>query len=438
MLTEVTEETLAQIVESVFTTMMDLEVSISETPWIHDGDRLTSFVLLTGKWTGAVLFECNRWQACQFAGRILAMDPPSAVDDDVLDVLGELANVIGGNLKCAMPAGVHLSMPTVMEGSDYGLRICGLQVQERLAFDCADGHFWVSVLSKEGKEVPTWDGVDRRELPVTVDSNEAQQKRYEEAEQQDASAEASIRVGIPLIDKLSSLVGELEITQDEIREFSSGRDDAVLNEKSQRLNLISAELQVSMVQMRLQPIGVVWDKFTRMVRERSTILGKDIQLVKYGAETELDRNILEVLKDPLLQLVRISCDYGIESTPIRLGAGKLAQSFLTLRASHEGDKVSIDVEDDGAGFDIVRIKQLALEKRLLLAEDAEKLSDQEALNFLFEPDFSLAGPIAGLPDSIVEMGLVRSQVERIGGAVEVFTRRGKGTTFKILVPRRIP
>ena len=151
MLTEVTEETLAQIVESVFTTMMEFEVSISETPWRPDGDRLTSFVLLTGAWTGAVLIECNRWQACQFAGRILAMDPPDKVDEDVLDVLGELANVIGGNLKCAMPPGVHLSMPTVMEGSDYGLRICGLRVQERLGFECADGHFWVSVLSKEGK-----------------------------------------------------------------------------------------------------------------------------------------------------------------------------------------------------------------------------------------------------------------------------------------------
>jgi len=148
MLTDVSVEMLAEIVKSVFVTMMDLEVSVSETPWHAGGDRLTSFVQLAGEWNGAVLLECTRLQACNFAGRILAMDPPECVDDDVRDVVGELSNMIGGNMKCGMAPGVRLSMPTVLDGSDYDMRVVGSQVSERLAFECAEGHFWVTVLSK--------------------------------------------------------------------------------------------------------------------------------------------------------------------------------------------------------------------------------------------------------------------------------------------------
>lgn len=149
MRTEVTAETLARIVESVFITMMDTEIFTSDKSWLPAADRLTSFVQLTGDWNGAVVVECSEQQACEFAGRILLMDPPSAVDDDVRDVLGELANMIGGNMKSALPMGVCLSMPTVMNGSDFGMRICGTQIQERLAFEFADGHFWVSVLTPD-------------------------------------------------------------------------------------------------------------------------------------------------------------------------------------------------------------------------------------------------------------------------------------------------
>jgi chemotaxis protein CheX len=145
--TEVSVEMLAGIVKSVFITMLGLEVSDSQAPICFSCDRLTSFVHLTGGWNGAVLFECTTQQACQFAGRILAMDPPEAVDDDVRDVIGEMANMIGGNMKSAMAPGVRLSMPTVMEGRDYDVRFCGSQLLERLAFQCADGDFWVTVLT---------------------------------------------------------------------------------------------------------------------------------------------------------------------------------------------------------------------------------------------------------------------------------------------------
>lgn len=143
----VSAEMVAQTVEAVFLAMMDLEVSSGETPWAASPDQLTSAVQLSGLWNGALLFECDRRQACQFTGRFLSMDPPEAVTDDVHDVLRELANMIGGNIKSAVAAGLSLSLPWVTEGSAYGRRLCGTEIQDRLAFDCEDGPFWVTLLA---------------------------------------------------------------------------------------------------------------------------------------------------------------------------------------------------------------------------------------------------------------------------------------------------
>jgi len=143
---EILPSEVAQIVESVFGTMLGLEVSECGMPWFPSGDRLTSAVHLAGDWNGAVLLECDRRQACRFASRFLSMDPPDAVDDVVRDVLGELVNMIGGNLKCVLTRGIRLSMPCVVDGSDYSLRVCGSEVRERLSFQCAEGFFWITVL----------------------------------------------------------------------------------------------------------------------------------------------------------------------------------------------------------------------------------------------------------------------------------------------------
>ncbi len=144
---EIQPSEVIQIVESVFGTMMNLEVSQHGTPWFSSADRLTSALHLAGDWNGAVLLECSPNQACRFAGRFLSMDPPDTVDDVVRDVLGELANMIGGNLKCVLTRGIRLSMPSVVDGSDYSLRVCGAEVRERLALRCDEGAFWVTVLA---------------------------------------------------------------------------------------------------------------------------------------------------------------------------------------------------------------------------------------------------------------------------------------------------
>jgi chemotaxis protein CheX len=144
---EILPSELAQIVESVFGTMMGLEAGECGAPWFPSGDRLTAAVHLAGDWNGAVLVECDKDQACRFAGRFLSMDPPDTVDDVVRDVLGELANMIGGNLKCVLTQGIRLSMPSVVDGSDYSLRVCGAEVRVRLAFRSPEGPFWITVLA---------------------------------------------------------------------------------------------------------------------------------------------------------------------------------------------------------------------------------------------------------------------------------------------------
>lgn len=143
---EVPPGEVAQIVESVFETMVRLKVSAGGPEWFPGEERLTAAVHLAGDWNGAVLVECDRKQACRFAGHFLSIDPPEAVDDVVLDVLGELANMIGGNLKCALMHRIQLSMPSVVEGTNYRIRVCGAGTRDRIAFDCDEGPFWVTIL----------------------------------------------------------------------------------------------------------------------------------------------------------------------------------------------------------------------------------------------------------------------------------------------------
>jgi two-component system, chemotaxis family, sensor kinase CheA len=174
-------------------------------------------------------------------------------------------------------------------------------------------------------------------------------KAEEDASKSSAVADANIRVGVGLLDKLMDLVGELVLTRNQILQFNTDREDAALNATSQRLNLITTELQEGVMKTRMQPIGMVWNKLPRVVRDMAVALGKQIRLEMDGTETELDRTIIEAIKDPLVHLVRNSCDHGIESPEVRTRAGKPSQGRLTLRAYHEGGQVNIEIADDGQG-----------------------------------------------------------------------------------------
>jgi two-component system chemotaxis sensor kinase CheA len=184
----------------------------------------------------------------------------------------------------------------------------------------------------------------------------------------------------------------------------------------------------------MQPIGMVWNKLPRVVRDMAVSLGKQIRLEMDGTETELDRTIIEAIKDPLVHLVRNSCDHGVEPPEARVRAGKAPQGRLTLRAYHEGGQVNIEIGDDGAGIDVARVKQKAVEKGLLRPEQAEKLTDREALNLVFQPGFSTAKTVTNVSGRGVGLDVVKSNIEKIGGVVDVFSRPGEGTTVKLKIP----
>ena len=260
------------------------------------------------------------------------------------------------------------------------------------------------------------------------------QKPEEDTARSSAVADANIRVGVGLLDKLMDLVGELVLTRNQILQFNAEREDAALNATSQRLNLITTELQEGVMKTRMQPIGMVWNKLPRVVRDMAVALGKQIRLDMDGTETELDRTIMEAIKDPLVHLVRNACDHGIEPPEVRVHAGKPPQGRLTLRAYHEGGQVNIELGDDGSGIDVARVKQKAIEKGLLHPEQAQKLSDREAFNLIFQAGFSTAQTVTNVSGRGVGMDVVKSHIEKIGGIVDVFSRFGEGTTVKLKIP----
>jgi two-component system chemotaxis sensor kinase CheA len=249
-----------------------------------------------------------------------------------------------------------------------------------------------------------------------------------------AVADANIRVGVGLLDKLMDLVGELVLTRNQILQFNTEREDAALNATSQRLNLITTELQEGVMKTRMQPIGMVWNKLPRVVRDMAVAMGKQIRLEMDGAETELDRTIIEAIKDPLVHLVRNSCDHGIEPAEVQISKGKSPYGRLTLRAYHEGGQVNIEIGDDGAGINVAKVKQKAVEKGLLRPEQAEKLSDREAVNLIFQPGFSTAQTVTNVSGRGVGMDVVKSNIEKIGGIVDVCNRPGEGSTVKLKIP----
>jgi len=274
-------------------------------------------------------------------------------------------------------------------------------------------------------------GNDRR---LGEDRRKEGGRRDDDAEHHSAAVDANIRVGVVLLDKLMDLVGELVLTRNQILQYNTEREDVTLNATSQRLNLLTTELQAGVMKTRMQHIGVVWNKFPRVVRDIAVALGKQIRLEMDGAETDLDRTIIEAIRDPLMHIVRNSCDHGIELPETRVNAGKSAQGTLTLRAYHEGGQVNIEVGDDGAGIDVARVLQKAVEKGLLRSEQANSLSERDALGLIFQPGFSTAKLVTNISGRGVGMDVVKSHIEKIGGVVDVFSRPGEGTTVKIRIP----
>jgi len=244
----------------------------------------------------------------------------------------------------------------------------------------------------------------------------------------------TIRVGVNLLDRLMNLVGELVLARNQLLQFSSMRQDAGFQAVSQRMNLIATELQEEVMKTRMQPIGNVWDKFPRTVRDLALSCGRDVHLEMEGQDTELDRTIIEAIKDPLTHLVRNAIDHGIEPAEVRKQAGKSATGVLKLRAFHEGGQVNIEVSDDGAGLNVERIRQKAIERGAVSSQQAVRMSDRDIFNMIFLPGFSTAEKVTNVSGRGVGMDVVKTNVEKIGGTVDAQSTAGKGTTVRIKIP----
>jgi two-component system chemotaxis sensor kinase CheA len=249
-----------------------------------------------------------------------------------------------------------------------------------------------------------------------------------------SASDSTIRVDVGLLDKLMNLVGELVLARNQVLQFSARQDDASLNATSQRLNLITTELQASVMKTRMQPIGMIWNKLPRVVRDLAAACGKQIGLEMDGADTELDKTIIEAIKDPLTHIVRNSGDHGIETPDERVRAGKPARGRLMLRAFHEGGNVNIEISDDGAGIDPQKLKASALQKGLLRLEQADRMHDRELVNLVFLPGFSTAAKVSNISGRGVGMDVVKTNIEKIGGTVDLSSKLGQGTVVKIKIP----
>ncbi|AGH97277.1 hybrid sensor histidine kinase/response regulator [Micavibrio aeruginosavorus] len=243
-----------------------------------------------------------------------------------------------------------------------------------------------------------------------------------------------LRVQMNVLEDLINMVSELVLTRNQLSQLIRMEENSNLTTPFQRLNRIVSDLQDSVMKTRMQPIGNAWSKLPRIVRDLSTEMKKKIVLEMEGEETELDRQVLEQIKDPLTHMIRNSCDHGIERPADRLEAGKKEQGCIRLRAYHEGGFIVLQISDDGKGLDPVKIAEKAIEKGLAEPEKIQSMSDKQILSYIMRPGFSTAEQITNVSGRGVGMDVVRANIEKIGGSIDMESTPGKGTCFTIQIP----
>ncbi len=248
------------------------------------------------------------------------------------------------------------------------------------------------------------------------------------------AGDSSIRVSVETLEHLMTVVSELVLTRNELTEIMRNDEGTTHKLALQRLSSVTGELQQAVMSTRMQPIGNAWRKLPRIVRDVSSALGKKIELEMNGSETELDRQVLEAIKDPLMHMVRNAADHGLETTRDRIAAGKPEKGRITLNAYHEGGQILVEIADDGKGLDIDKIKAKAVERGLVSAEEIERMSNEQIFAFIFDAGFSTAAQVTSVSGRGVGMDVVQSNVERIGGYIDVRSAPGVGSVFTLKIP----
>lgn len=272
------------------------------------------------------------------------------------------------------------------------------------------------------------------ESPVVVAAAGASSETETSGEPAPDAVLQTIRVNVDVLDDMVTLVSELVLIRNQLLQINRRREDSAFVSPLQRLSAITGELQESVMQTRMQPIGAAWKKLPRMVRDLARDLGKKIDLVLLGETTELDRQVLELIRDPLTHMVRNSGDHGLETPSERRAAGKPERGAIRVSASHEGQSIVITIADDGRGLDTARIRAKAVEAGLMSRSDADALSVAQVHRLIFNPGFSTAETVTSVSGRGVGMDVVWSNIQQIGGQIEIQSTAGAGTTFTIKIP----
>jgi len=277
------------------------------------------------------------------------------------------------------------------------------------------------------------------EMPAIVEkpkAAKAERKSFaEDDEKQDSKiANQSIRVNVDTLESLMTMVSELVLTRNQLLEIARRHEDSEFKVPLQRLSSVTAELQEGVMKTRMQPIGNAWQKLPRIIRDLAGELNKEIELEMHGADTELDRQVLDLIKDPLTHMVRNSADHGLETTEARRAAKKPEKGTIRLSAYHEGGHIIIDISDDGRGLNTARIKQKAIENGLATESEIEKMTEAQVHKFIFAAGFSTAAAVTSVSGRGVGMDVVRNNIDQIGGTIDVKSVPGEGSSFTIKIP----
>ncbi len=255
-----------------------------------------------------------------------------------------------------------------------------------------------------------------------------------DVQEADKIANQSIRVNVDTLEHLMTMVSELVLTRNQLLEISRRNEDTEFKVPLQRLSNVTAELQEGVMKTRMQPIGNAWQKLPRIVRDLSGELGKQIELEMHGADTELDRQVLDLIKDPLTHMVRNSADHGLETPAERAAGGKPEQGTIRLSAYHEGGHIIICIADNGRGLNTERIKAKAVQNGLVSEADLEKMTEAQIHKFIFAPGFSTAATVTSVSGRGVGMDVVRTNIDQIGGTIDIKSVAGEGSSVTIKIP----
>src|SRR5208337_514332 len=269
---------------------------------------------------------------------------------------------------------------------------------------------------------------------ATITSGDPHDVEAENPQGEKGASVSKIRVDVGLLDRMMDLASELVLARNQTLRFASSQTDGALLSAAQRPRRVTTDMQETVMKARLQPIGSVWNTFPRLARDLALSCGKQVIVEMEGSATELDRGLIEAIRDPLTHILRNAIDHGIETPEHRTQAGKTAAGHLHLRAFHLAGRVQVEVSDDGAGINHERVRQRALERGLITPEEAAGMGERRLVKLVFVPGFSTAEKVTNFSGRGVGLDVVKTNIERIGGVVDLQSVAGRGTTVKIKIP----